>query len=121
MSADKKQIGAFGENLAAKYLKSQGYKIVDQNITTRYGEIDIIAQKKNQIYFVEIKTRRGNSFGSALEAVTPQKVNKIHRSAESLLSKNRRWQEMIPFISVIAIDEDQNGTVKIEFLPNAYG
>lgn len=55
--AYNKTFGAKGEKAAAKYLRRQGYKIVDRNVTMRHGEIDIIAKKDKYIVFVEVKTR----------------------------------------------------------------
>ena len=54
---DKKEIGNFGEDFTAKFLKKSGYKILERNYHSRYGEIDIIASKGAVLAFVEVKTR----------------------------------------------------------------
>lgn len=120
MNHDKKKIGADGEKLAENYLVSQGYKILARNMSCRYGEIDIIAGQERRIYFVEIRRRRSGDYGSALESISEEKMRHIRRTAESLLMKHQEWAGMIPFLSVIAIDEDCDGNKKIEFLPDAF-
>lgn len=114
--------GAIGEDIAEKYLKSQGYDILGRNLSCRYGEIDLVARKKDRLFFVEIKRRRGNDFGSAIEAVSNIKQKRIRKSAEYFLFKNKEWQKLIPFFSVVAIDEDLEGCSdpRIEFLPDAF-
>ena len=53
----KQQLGRIGENLASEYLEKQGYLILERNFACRQGEIDIIAREKDEIVFVEVKTR----------------------------------------------------------------
>lgn len=116
----KKQIGDAGEDLATDYLKENGFKILDRNLSCPYGEIDLVAAKKDHLYFVEIRRRTNKKYGSALESITFAKQNKIRKSAQYFLNKNKDWQEKIPFFSVLAID-DVEGFPKIEFLPDAFG
>jgi len=120
MNKTKREIGDEGESVAERYLKSQGYRIIGKNMECRYGEIDIVARKENCLYFVEIKSRSGSTYGSALESISEEKMGRIRRTAEALLLKHKDWQDLIPFLSALAIDEDKNGDVKIEFLPDAF-
>ncbi len=78
---EKRKIGDFGENAAAEYLKSKGYKILKQNYYCRVGELDIIALDKNTLVFVEVKTRKSASFGRASEFVDYKKQQKIINTA----------------------------------------
>ncbi|QZY56642.1 YraN family protein [Crassaminicella profunda] len=71
-----KNLGVFGEQIAAEYLRKFQYKIVQLNYRCRFGEIDIIAYKNNTYIFVEVKTRRNLSFGRPIEAINKKK--KIH-------------------------------------------
>ena len=61
-----KTIGKYGETIAADYLINNGYKILDRNFQTRYGEVDIIGVKDDLIIFFEVKSRYTNSFGTPL-------------------------------------------------------
>ncbi len=86
---DKKQlVGREGEAQAAAYLKQQGYTIVGQNFTCRYGEIDVIARKDPYIVFVEVKTRKNEEFASPRDFVTPAKQERIRKTALLWLQKN---------------------------------
>lgn len=118
--ANKRQIGSQGEDLAGWYLKTQGYRVVGKNLKSRYGEVDVVAQKGNRIYFVEIRFRTSPGYGRALESITEEKKRRLRQTAQVLLTKNKTWGTLIPFFSVLAIDEDMNGNVQIEFLPDAF-
>ena len=74
--------GKAGEAAAAEYLKEKGYLIHTLNYRSRYGEIDIIAEKDGELVFVEVKTRKSADFGSPCEYVTPAKMQRITATAE---------------------------------------
>ena len=74
-------LGKKGENVAAHYLKKKGYKIVEQNFTTPFGEIDIIAWDKTTLVFIEVKTRQNTRYGQPFESVTRKKMEKISKVA----------------------------------------
>ena len=67
---DKRLIGILGEKLVCKWYTDRKYKLLGINYKTRFGEIDIIAQNRNTVVFVEVKTRKDDTFYSAKEAVT---------------------------------------------------
>ncbi len=80
-------MGAWGEDRAAEYLLHEGYAILERNFHSRFGEIDIIAEKNNTICFVEVKTRKKSSYVMPGEAVTVSKQRKIILTAEFYLSR----------------------------------
>lgn len=84
----KHLIGSEGESTAARYLKHQGYTVVGQNYSCRYGEIDLIARKGPYIVFVEVKTRKDESFAAAREFVTPAKQERVRKTAMLWLQQN---------------------------------
>ena len=67
MIGSNQRFGALGEKLAARYLKEQGYKILKKNYKNKLGEIDIIAVDKNEIVFVEVKTRSARPYLGGLQ------------------------------------------------------
>lgn len=81
--------GLYGETTAAAHLKKQKYKILEQNYTSKVGEIDIIAQHKKTIVFVEVKMRQTLAFGRPSEAVNLHKQAKIRRTAEEYLIRHK--------------------------------
>ena len=79
------KIGKFGEDEAVKYLEKKGYKILDRNFSCKRGEIDIVALDKNEIVFIEIKSRVSLKYGLPSEAVTKNKLKHIYKTAEYYL------------------------------------
>jgi putative endonuclease len=82
--------GAFGEVIAARFLREKGFVIVSSNYRCRQGEVDIIATQGNYIVFVEVKTRSGEHYGTAAEAVTWSKQQKIRQTALQYLNEYRK-------------------------------
>lgn len=81
------EVGQRAETAAAQYLKRLGYRVLDTNWRTRWCEIDIIAQRKDTIYFVEVKYRSTDSQGSGLDYITPRKLAQMHFAAEFWMAK----------------------------------
>lgn len=73
--------GDFYENKAADFLKSKGYKIIERNFRSRFGEIDIIAKDRKFTSFIEVKMRSGNSWAYPKDAVNKRKRDKIRKTA----------------------------------------
>ena len=71
------RLGEKGEGLAVRFLKKQGYKIIEQNYRTRIGEIDVIAKDRDTLVFIEVKTRESIEYGMPFEAVNRAKRRKI--------------------------------------------
>lgn len=81
-------IGSAGESAAAVYLKKKGYKILGQNYSCRYGEIDIIARQGRYVVFVEVKTRKNENYAQAREFVTRGKQERVISAAMLWLQQN---------------------------------
>ena len=78
-------IGQNGENIVANYLLKNNYKILDKNFRCRQGEIDIIAKDKNELVFIEVKTRTNTHYGRPAEAVNYNKQNHMIKSIKFYL------------------------------------
>ena len=85
----KKELGKKGELIAEKFLIKNGYKIVCKNFYTPKGEIDIIAEKNNEIIFIEVKTRTSLKFGTPAMAINYIKKKHIKLSAKIFLYLNQ--------------------------------
>ncbi len=82
MALDERQVlGRKGEKTAAKYLKRNGWKILERNYVSPVGEVDIIARKDETIAFVEVKTRLSDIFGTPSERVTADKIRRYRMGA----------------------------------------
>lgn len=84
-------IGRKAEKAASAYLEMRGYKIIERNWRRPRCEIDIIAQKGETVYFVEVKYRRGNDQGGGLDAITPTKLKQMRYAATSWLVE-AKWR-----------------------------
>ena len=88
MAFEIHKIGKFGEDFAVKCLKRKGYKILERNFHSRFGEIDVIASNKKVIAFVEVKTRNEVSLYTPREAVDKFKMQKCIKTAQYYLVQN---------------------------------
>lgn len=114
----RQAFGKAGENLAVRYLKKKGYKVLEQNYTCPVGEIDIIARDKKTIVFVEVKTRRTISYGSARLAITPHKQRKISMTALYYLKLNQQMDQDARF-DVITV-QSTGDRQEIDLIQNAF-
>lgn len=80
--------GREAEDSVAKYLTSQGFKMLVQNWRTKICEIDLVAEKDKVVYFVEVKFRAHDSQGDGLEYITPRKLKQMQFAAEVWSSEN---------------------------------
>lgn len=87
-------LGKMGEDLAAEFLKKRGCKIIERNCRKKFGEIDIIMLDKNELVFVEVKTRTSDSSGFPLESVTVAKQNKIRNLASIYSQQHSEFDKM---------------------------
>lgn len=119
MTRNRRTLGQDGEELAWRTLKRQGYKILERNYTTPLGEIDLIAQHRGVLVFVEVKTRQVQTFGSAREAITARKQARLSRLAQYYLKqKHLAPPEMRFDVVAITIKGDET---RVEIIPHAFG
>ncbi|MBW2466203.1 MAG: YraN family protein [Deltaproteobacteria bacterium] len=119
----QKELGAKGEEIAARYLKNKGYRIIERNYRIRLGEIDIIAEHGQELVFVEVKTRSDVLFGSPFESVTKQKQKQLSKVALDYINRTHRHNRPARF-DVVGIEFQEGGNsyqdAKIELLQNAF-
>ena len=82
-------LGSKGEMLAARYLLGKGYAVHEYNWRSGHKEIDLIAQWRDVLVFVEVKSRATAAFGNAADAVTPAKIERLLSAAEAYILKNK--------------------------------
>lgn len=126
MSIDYKHsalLGKVGEDYVAKHLKSKGYIILKRNWhDSRYGEIDIIAENRDYIVFVEVKTRQKLSIVSGVEAVDFHKQQRIKNASQIFMRKLRtNLPPRIDVAEVTLLDESKDGfDFKLNYIENAF-
>lgn len=93
----KQEIGKLGEDLATKYLEQQGYKVIERNFECRQGEIDIIAIDidKNELVFIEVKTRTNIKYGKPIEAVDQNKQKHLTKAVRYYLYSRHLENEFV--------------------------
>lgn len=113
--------GAWGEALAAEYLRRKRYQIVAQGYRSRFGEIDLVAQDRKFLVFVEVKLRKSADFAAAREYVDRRKQDKLRVTASIYLSE--RPTHLQPRFDVIEIYAPQGPQTKkpvIEHMEDAF-
>ena len=113
---DRKSLGQKGEKIACRTLKEQGYRIIEKNFRCRQGEIDIIAEDKETLCFIEVKARYTQNFGFPEESVTKRKQNKLYVVAAIYLEKMMTKPQDMRF-DIVSVDlKNETATV----LKNAF-
>ena len=112
--ATAKLLGAWGEALAAEYLRKKHYKLLASGYRSRFGEIDLIVKNRKTLVFVEVKYRENDKSGHPLEAVSVSKQRTISKCAFYYLQKHKVQEEAVRF-DVVGILGN-----KIQVIQNAF-
>ncbi len=124
MSADPRHaLGVTGERLAAEHLERRGYRILERNYRTRWGELDLIAFDGTTIAFCEVKSRRaGGAAGTPWEALSAGKRAQVRRiAARWLHERSRRPRAATLRFDAIGITFDRDGRLlRLEHLEDAF-
>lgn len=119
-----KEIGDIGEKAAQKLLKKSGYKILSRNLHISHNELDIIAQNKEYIAFVEVKTRTcspdDQKYGVPSSSVTRNKRSHLISAANDYLRKNKTNKQPRMDVVEVWIDKDSKKVIKMNHIENAY-
>lgn len=118
MTRERLNLGSWGEDVAARYLRKKGMKILGRNVRSPVGELDIVAQHGRTLVFVEVKTRRGVSHGYPQEAVGAAKQRQIVRAAQWYLAEHKR-DRLQPRFDVVAVRGDGENA-DIAHFPGAF-
>jgi putative endonuclease len=114
----RKELGKRGEELALRFLKKKGYRIIEQNYVCKMGEMDIIAKEKDTLAFVEVKTRTSTTFGPPQLAVNSSKQRQLSKVALNFL-KEKKLEDVRARFDVVAILLRPKGE-EIELIRDAF-
>jgi len=109
MAKGKVGLGRRGEALAAQALEQRGFEIVVQNWHCPEGEVDLVARKDGEWYFVEVRTRRGARYGAPEEALTPRKRARMEAVAQRYLGEVASDDDAAWHLSCVAVALDVSG------------
>ena len=114
----KKELGQKGEEIALRFLKKKGYRIIEQNYVCKMGEMDIIAKEKDTFAFIEVKTRTSTTFGPPQSAVNASKQRQLSKVALNFL-KEKNLEDVRARFDVVAILLRPKGE-EIELIRDAF-
>lgn len=114
---DKQETGRHGEMIAVDFIMRSGFTIIETNHYTRFGEVDIVAMCDGVYHFIEVKTRLGDQFGSALESLTEKKITSFIRTVQSYIKK-KNLLNIEYSLDLIAIDISNDGTIEFDWIKN---
>lgn len=119
MSDHRQNLGRWGEQQAAQYLESHGYKVLDRNWRCLRGEIDLVAKEGDVLVFVEVKTRRGRDYGTPEEALTKVKAKRLLELGQRYMLE-RDLEDVEWRVDLVAVELDRQGKLlRFEHIPNA--
>ena len=104
--------GRRAEQLAARYLQAQGYRILEQNYRARGAEVDIVAEEGDVLCFVEVRSRRSAAYGDPLETVDRRKQARVIRGARHYLAARGASDRAVRF-DVVGIVHEPSRTLRI--------
>jgi putative endonuclease len=119
MTRAKDAVGAYGERVAVRYLIEQGMVLLDRNWRCPAGELDAILRDGDVLVFAEVKTRRGNAFGTPAEALVRAKVVRLRRAAALWLAHAGVRPREVRF-DVVSVLARQAGPAHVEHLRGAF-
>lgn len=119
MTIARQELGKIGEDLAAAALVARGYAILDRRYRTRHGEIDIVAEDRGTIVFVEVRARANAEFGRAAESLTPTKQRKVAAMAVDYLARHHLTNRPCRF-DVVTVDDANGAQPEVTVYPGAF-
>ena len=113
--------GAWGESLAAEYLRKKRYKLLAAGYRSRFGEIDLIVSDRKFLVFVEVKLRKSSQFAKAMEYVDRRKQDRIRTTAQMYLAQNpTALQPRFDVIEIYAPEGTETARPEIYHLEDAF-
>jgi len=118
MSATRQAFGVLGEQIAERWLRRHGWRVVQRRFRSGHRDIDLVVERQGTVAFVEVKARKGDDFGSPVEAVNWAKQKELSRSAAVWIDRHGKPFESYRFdvIGVLV----QGERVRVRHVPNAF-
>lgn len=115
----RRRMGNDSEMLARRYLEQQGYQFLHANFTCKWGEIDLIMQKEQELVFVEVRSRSSKQYGEPSETVNRKKQEKIRKTAQYFLCRNPQLTRCYCRFDVVSIVWT-DGRASVEWIADAF-
>jgi putative endonuclease len=118
MSGARQDFGELGERIAERWLRRQGWRVVQRRFRSGHRDIDLVVERDDLVVFVEVKARRGAEFGDPVEAVNWSKQRQLVRSASVWIDRHGRPSESYRFDVVGVLVEGER--VRVRHVANAF-
>jgi putative endonuclease len=118
MSAARQEFGELGERIAERWLRRQGWRVLQRRFRNGHRDIDLVVEREGTVAFVEVKARKGLAFGDPVEAVNWSKQKELVRSASVWIDRHGRPAESYRFDVVGVLVEGDR--VRVRHVPNAF-
>lgn len=115
-----KNKGLYFENIALRWLKAKGLKMLAKNYQSRAGEIDLIMQEEDTICFIEVKYRNSQAFGGAAYSIPPSKQKKIIQTALSFINHQPRFQDQPMRFDALLIEPGASNDNQVNWIKDAF-
>ena len=119
MTDPRRVVGQAGEDAVASWYAAAGYEVLDRNWRVREGEIDLVVRNAATIAFCEVKTRRGDSFGLPVEAITARKRQRLRLLAGRWLAAHDGGAGALRF-DVASVRPDGRGGWQVDLISGAF-
>ena len=106
-----------GEAIAKKYLEDKGYKIIEQNYRSKFAEIDLVVKQGKELVFVEVRTKRGEMFGTPEDSLNKRKLRKLWLNARAYVGRIG-WQGAYRIDAVCIVLKPDNTPERINHYEN---
>ena len=118
MSAARQAFGELGERIAERWLRRSGWRVIQRRFRSGHRDIDLVMERDGTVAFVEVKARKGASFGQPVEAVNWKKQKELTKSAQVWIDRHGRSSEVYRFDVVGVLVSD--GRVRVRHVPDAF-
>ena len=120
MLTARQQSGRRAEELAAEFLRAQGFEILQRNYLRRLGELDVIARRADLLVIAEVRTRSSAAFGGAATSVDRRKQQRITRAAAALLQQRADLARPAVRFDVIVVSDPHGAAPRLEWIQHAF-
>jgi putative endonuclease len=121
MPSARQRTGARAEELAADFLRAQGFEILARNYLRRLGELDIVARRARLLVIAEVRTRASETYGGAAASVDRRKQQRITRTAAALLQQRTGLARLPVRFDVIVVSDPNGAAPRVEWIRHAFG
>lgn len=116
---DRQETGKLAESRACEFLQEKGFKLLELNYRCPFGEVDLIMRDREEIVFVEVRSRKRIDYGNALESINKRKMHKLIKTATHFLQRKNWLHKVHSRFDVVAL-HPVTGKIQLEWIKNAF-